>query len=255
MERRQRPHRRCRRRLQHHLGMVGGARVQRRARLSTACCSTATRCRDRRPTISDRRCSMWRIRGPRAWASRRSFPGRRIPRMAASHGVTSPIPSASAWDCASRATSTDALRALTRRSGHQACAVLTVRTALGAQAARLRRLSNGSTRLRLLVTLFALFAFCLQTYISQTHIHLAPDRSRGKLAQKHSAGQIPGERRSGQLSDLPGNPAQRAVRNAVGGISAAAGTCVSISPDRRDDTSRRARDPSHSWRSRAPPKA
>ncbi len=50
--------------------------------------------------------------------------------------------------------------------------------------ARLRRASpvakgaaHGGSTLRFVVTFFALLAFSLQSYVTQTHIHIAPDKT------------------------------------------------------------------------------
>jgi hypothetical protein len=45
--------------------------------------------------------------------------------------------------------------------------------------------------LRLLVTFFALFAFSLQTYIGQTHIHLAPDSLAAVAGHKQAPDKFP----------------------------------------------------------------
>jgi hypothetical protein len=113
------------------------------------------------------------------------------------------------------------------------------------------KVSGGSTRLRLLVTLFALFAFSLQTYIGQIHIHLGPDAGIG---QKHAPDKFPA---NGDPANCPicqevlhhgqfVTPSSAALLPPMFTVS-----IVSIVAP----VTVIARVVSHGWRSRAPPKA
>ncbi len=120
-----------------------------------------------------------------------------------------------------------------------------------ARRRRIAKVSNGSTRLRLLVTLFALFAFSFQTYIGQIHIHLAPDSA---ASQKHAPDKFPA---NGDPANCP--ICQEVLHNGQFVTPSAA----SLLPPALIVSIVRvaaaipvvARAISHGWRSRAPPKA
>ncbi len=120
-----------------------------------------------------------------------------------------------------------------------------------ARRRQIAKVKSGNTRLRLLVTLFALFAFSLQTYIGQIHIHLGPDAG---IAQKHAPDKFPA---NGDPANCP--ICQEVLHNGQFVTPSAA----SLLPPTFTVSIVRivaalpmlARATSHTWRSRAPPKA
>jgi hypothetical protein len=114
------------------------------------------------------------------------------------------------------------------------------------------KVSGGSTRLRLLITLFALFAFSLQTYIGQIHIHFEHDATAS--SQKHAPDKFPA---NGDPANCP--ICQEVLHNGQFVTPSAAAllpptftvSVVSIVTT----VPIVARAISHGWRSRAPPKA
>jgi hypothetical protein len=111
--------------------------------------------------------------------------------------------------------------------------------------------SGGSTRLRLLITLFALFAFSLQSYIGQIHIHLESDAA---ASQKHAPDKFPA---NGDPANCP--ICQEILHN---GQFVTPSSAVLLPPTLAVSVVQiaaeiplLARTLSHAWRSRAPPKA
>jgi hypothetical protein len=108
--------------------------------------------------------------------------------------------------------------------------------------------------LRLLVTFFALFAFSLQTYIGQTHIHLAPDSLAAIGAHKQAPDKFPA---NGDPANCP--ICQEVLHDGQFVTPAAAmllppslaASIVEIAAPLR----RLVQAASHAWRSRAPPAA
>jgi hypothetical protein len=108
--------------------------------------------------------------------------------------------------------------------------------------------------LRLLVTFFALFAFSLQTYIGQTHIHLAPD----------SLAAIGGHKQEPDTFPANGDPANCPICQEVlhdrQFVTPAAATLLPPSlaasiVEIAAPLPRLVQIASHAWRSRAPPAA
>jgi len=128
---------------------------------------------------------------------------------------------------------------------------------------RLRRTSSGVARgigsgsaARLVVTLFALLAFTLQGYVTQTHIHLAPpsQKSTSSDTQKNGPDRYP-------LKSDPANcPICQEIAHAGQFVTPAAAAllppslAVSI-VEIAAPIAVLARTASHTWRSRAPPQA
>ena len=121
-----------------------------------------------------------------------------------------------------------------------------------------RKAASGGANLRFIVTFFALLAFSLQSYVTQTHIHLAPDRlifdSGKQVSQKRLPDRFPA---NGDPSNCPIcqevlhsgqflTPVAASILppSFVASVIPLASRIVVF-----------ARAASHSWRSRAPPKA
>lgn len=130
--------------------------------------------------------------------------------------------------------------------------------------ARLRKVSPKAMRdtgsaLRFVVTFFALLAFSLQSYVTQTHIHLAPDRFASYGAEKsESQKRLPD--RFPANGDPSNCPICQEVLHSGQFITPAAAALLppslvaSIVPVAAQ-IAVVARAASHAWRSRAPPKA
>ena len=120
-----------------------------------------------------------------------------------------------------------------------------------ARRRQIAKVSGGRTRLRLLITLFALFAFSAQTYIGQVHIHLA---ANAWAAQKHVPDKFP-------ANDDPTNcPICQEVLHSGQFVTPVGATLLPPSTVASIirivvDIPVVARTFSHAWRSRAPPKA
>lgn len=127
--------------------------------------------------------------------------------------------------------------------------------------ARKRQITNISSTgatLRLLVTLCVMLAFGLQSYITQTHIHLAPDSfasASGISTNKHS-----------QPDKFPanGDPANCPICQEIlhNGQFVTPSAAVLLLPSVAvsiikivADIPATAQSASHAWRSRAPPQA
>ena len=113
---------------------------------------------------------------------------------------------------------------------------------------------RGNSALRLLVTFFALFAFSLQTYIGQTHIHLAPDSFAAGAAHKQAPDKFPAN------GDPANCPICQEVLHDGQFVTPAAATLLlpSLAASVIEIAAplpRLIQAASHSWRSRAPPAA
>jgi hypothetical protein len=120
-----------------------------------------------------------------------------------------------------------------------------------ARRRQIAKVSSGSTRLRLLITLFSLFAFSFQTYIGQIHIHLGPDAG---VSQKHAPDKFPA---NGDPANCP--ICQEVLHNGQFVTPSSAHLLppvFTVSIIRIVATVPvLTRAISHGWRSRAPPKA
>jgi len=108
--------------------------------------------------------------------------------------------------------------------------------------------------LRLLVTFFALFAFSLQTYIGQIHIHLAPDTFAAGGTHKQAPDRFPAN----------GDPANCPICQEVlhDGQFVTPAAAMLLAPSFAASViqvvaplPRLVEAASHAWRSRAPPAA
>ena len=113
---------------------------------------------------------------------------------------------------------------------------------------------RGNSALRLLVTFFALFAFSLQTYIGQTHIHLAPDSFEAGAAHKQAPDRFPanGDPANCPICQEVLHDGQFVTPSAATLLapSLAASIIEIVAP-----LPRLVQAASHAWRSRAPPTA
>jgi hypothetical protein len=116
------------------------------------------------------------------------------------------------------------------------------------------------TALRVVISLFVMLAFGLQSYIAQTHIHFKPDTfsSYSKLAAESGKGQQPDKfPANGDPANCP--ICQEILHSgqfvtptaAILLLPAVAVSVIKIVADIPVAAQR----PSHAWRSRAPPKA
>ena len=113
---------------------------------------------------------------------------------------------------------------------------------------------RGNSALRLLITFFALFAFSLQTYIGQTHIHLAPDSFEAGAAHKQAPDRFPanGDPANCPICQEVLHDGQFVTPSATTLLapSLAASIIEIVAP-----LPRLVQAASHAWRSRAPPTA
>lgn len=109
--------------------------------------------------------------------------------------------------------------------------------------------------MRLAITLFALLAFTLQSYVAQTHIH----GTNWNAASTFDAGKAPQPGKAPSGDDQNTCPICQVIAHAGQFITPSATAIILpalvafyVAVDR--DTPSAARDTSHSWNSRAPPR-